>query len=205
MLKLSHERHQKTAPRYNSQSSINIWDPGFPQEAEISLSIIRSTMQTYPSIDSELLADWDLAWDYAPCLDLTFLVFFKCKHAHRPTCRGLTPLLKKKRADPMLSDPNLPRLPLPTATSLCSLFPFFLFQWPPSTHPSTPHLAWEPTPVVLPRHHHHIHCLHQNGLLWRLKWLHLNSMKLWLILCQAMQNDTLHHFKQTQIHWVHDT
>lgn len=134
----------------------------FPQEAEMSQSKLRPTMRTHPSIDTELLADWDLAWDYTPGLDLTFLVFFECKHAHRPTCRGLTPLLKKKRADPMLSDPNLPRLPLPTATSLCSpsLF-FFKFQWPPSTHPSTPHLAWEPTPVALPRHHHHhTLCLH---------------------------------------------
>lgn len=127
MLELLHERHQKTALRYNSQSWINIWGPGFSQEAEMSQSIIRSTMQTHPSIDSELLADWDLAWDYTPGLDLTFLVFFECKHAHRPTCRGLTPLLKKKRADPMLSDPNLPRLPLPTATSLCSLSLFFFF------------------------------------------------------------------------------
>lgn len=102
----------------------------------MSQSIIRSTMQTHPSIDSELLAGWDLAWDYTPGLDLTFLVFFECKHAHRPTCRGLTPLLKKKRADPMLSDPNLPRLLLPTATSLCSLFFFFYFNGhSPLTHP----------------------------------------------------------------------
>lgn len=61
----------------------------------------------------------DLAWDYTPGLDLTFFVFFWCRHAHRTTWRGLTPLLKKKRADPMLSDPNLPQLPLPTAISLC--------------------------------------------------------------------------------------
>ena len=38
-----------------------------------------------------------------------------------PHAEGWPCLLKKKRADPMLSDPNLPRLPLPTATSLCSL------------------------------------------------------------------------------------
>lgn len=112
---------KKQAPRNNSQSSISIRGPDFPQEAGMSQSNLTSTMQTHPSIDTELLADWDLAWDYTPGLDLTFLVFFECKHAHRPTCRGLTPLLKKKRADPMLSDPNLPQLPLPTATSLCSL------------------------------------------------------------------------------------
>lgn len=75
--------------------------------------------QLYPSIDNELLADWDLAWDYTTNQGLTFLVFFECKHAHHPTCRVLTPLFKEKRAEPMLGDPNLPWLPLPTA-SLCS-------------------------------------------------------------------------------------
>lgn len=85
-------------------------------------------MQTHPSIDTALLADWDLPRDYTPGLDLTFLVFFECKRAHHPTCRGLTPLLKKKRADPMLSDPNLPRLPLPTNTSFCSPSTLFIPQ-----------------------------------------------------------------------------
>lgn len=66
------------------------------QEAEMSQSNLPSTMQTHPSIDAELLADWDLAWDYTQGLDLTFLVFFKCKHAHRPTCRGLTPSFEKE-------------------------------------------------------------------------------------------------------------
>lgn len=83
----------------------------------------------------ELLADWDLAWDYTLGLDLTFLVFFECKQAHRPTCRGLTPLLRKKRADPMLTDPNLPQLPLPTATSLCSLSLFIPLAHYPIIHP----------------------------------------------------------------------
>lgn len=82
-------------------------------------------MQARPSIGTELFADWDLAWDYTPGLDLTFLVFFKCKHAHRPTCRGLTLLLKKKRGDPMLSDPILPRLPLPSATALFPVSSYF--------------------------------------------------------------------------------
>lgn len=100
----------------------------------MSQSNLQATMQTHPSIDTELLADWDLAWDYTPGLDLTFLVFFECKHAHRPTCRGLTPLLKKKRADPLLSDPNLPRLPLPTATSLFPI-PFYFNGHLPLTHP----------------------------------------------------------------------
>lgn len=89
----------------------------FPQ----SQSNVRSTMQTHPSIDAALLADWDLPRDYTPGLDLTFLVFFECKRAHHPTCGGLTPLLKRKRADPMLSDPNLFLFPLPLFISLATL------------------------------------------------------------------------------------
>lgn len=90
----------------------------------MSQSNLGSTMQLHPPIDAEMLAGWDLAWDYTLGLDLTFLVFFECKHAHHFTCRGLTSLLKKKRVDLMLGDPSLPRLPLPAATSQCSLFSF---------------------------------------------------------------------------------
>lgn len=88
--------------------------PAFPRETT-SQSKLQST--TPDSDGAELWADWDQAWDYTPDPDLTFLVFFECKHARHPTCRGLTPLFRKKRADPMLSDPNLPQLPLPTAIS----------------------------------------------------------------------------------------
>lgn len=52
---------------------------------------------------------------------------------------------------------QIPCLVTPTSfSSLC----LFLFHWPPCSRPSTPHLAWEPTPVALPRHHHHTLCLH---------------------------------------------
>lgn len=100
--------------------------PTFPKR-QIQVNQSKSADTAQPCTDTELFADLDLAWDYTPGLDLTFLVFFECKHAHRPTCRGLTPLLKKKRADPMLTDPNLPRLPLPTVTFLCSRSLFLYF------------------------------------------------------------------------------
>ncbi|MEQ2183925.1 hypothetical protein GOODEAATRI_002907, partial [Goodea atripinnis] len=95
-------------------TSINICAPSLPQETAES---IKAPVYNADSDGAELMADWDQAWDYTPDPDLTFLVFFECKHAHHPTCRGLTPLFRKKRADPMLSDPNLPQLPLPTAIS----------------------------------------------------------------------------------------
>ena len=131
----------------------------------------------HPSIDGKSLPGWDLAWDYTPGPDLTFLVFFWCKHSRRPTCRALTPLLKKERADPMLSDPNLPRLPL----SHChlSLFPVdsHFNGHLPLTHPPLL-MAWEPTPVALPRPHRYLLlCLHKNGLLWRPSWPYLDSIK----------------------------
>lgn len=94
-----------------------------------------------------------------------------------PLAMGWPCFWKRSVQIPCLVTPTCPsfHFPLPPRS-----VPFpFLFQWPPSTHPSTPYLAWETTPVALPRHQHHILCLHQNALFWWPRWLYLNSLK-WL-------------------------
>lgn len=109
-----------------------------------------------------------------------------------PHAMGLTLPLKWKRVDPMLSDPNLPQLPLPTATSLCSLASSF--QWPPSTYLLTQHVAWETLPWTLSRRQKHI--LDQNF-----------ASKFWDTLRHAMQRWPLSvvSFVQGLIFKVHDT
>lgn len=67
---------------------------------------------------------------------------------------SLTLPFEMERVDPTLSDPKLPQLPLPTATSVCSSASSF--QWPPSTYPLTQHVAWETIPWTLSRHQKHV-------------------------------------------------
>lgn len=86
------------------------------RKAGISPSNLTPTMQTRtPPLIWNCWQTELLAWDYTAEPDLTFSVFSQCKYPHRPTCSRLTPLFKEERADPMLSDPDLPMLPLSSA------------------------------------------------------------------------------------------
>lgn len=193
------------ATRNNSQSSVNIWDPDFPPKRQkwVNQTSVPQCRCT-PSIDTELLPGWAprMGLDTRPGSHILSILRMQTWHV-APHAEGLTPLLKKKRADPMLTDPNLPQLPLPTATSVS--FPPVAFHFNghlPLTHPpliwrGNVHLWLYPdiTTIASYAFTQTALCDDSTDSTW-VQW----KGEVWSI-CAVM----LHHFEQTQIHWVCDT